>query len=76
VGFEVSNGGVVPPRLVIELFIDCIVLVRVEVELFMDDEMNENLFCSRQRKNLRRDHSVGLTMSLPFFLWLREQKPS
>lgn len=28
--------------------------VMVEVELFMADEMNENLFCSRQRKGLRR----------------------
>ncbi len=27
VRFEVSNGGVVPRRLVVELFIDCIILV-------------------------------------------------
>jgi hypothetical protein len=38
-GFEVSNRGVVPRRLVVGLFIDGIVLVRVEVELFMVDEM-------------------------------------
>jgi hypothetical protein len=42
VGLEVSNGGVIPPRLVEELFIDCIVLVRFEVELFVADEMNQN----------------------------------
>jgi hypothetical protein len=35
VGFGVSNGGVVPRRLVVGLFIDCMVLVRIEVELFM-----------------------------------------
>ena len=35
VRFEVSNRGVVPRPLVIELFIDCIILVRIEVELFM-----------------------------------------
>ena len=37
VGFEVSNGGVAQHRLVVVLFIDCIVLVRIEVELFMVD---------------------------------------
>jgi hypothetical protein len=35
---------------------DCMVLVRIEVELFMADQMNENLFCSQQRKNLRLDY--------------------
>jgi hypothetical protein len=52
--FEVSNGGIVPRRLLVKLLMDCmgcIVLVRFEVELFMTDQMNENLFCSRQRKN-------------------------
>jgi hypothetical protein len=34
-GFEVSSGSVAPHRLVVDLFIDCMVLVRVEVELFM-----------------------------------------
>ncbi|PYI51268.1 MAG: hypothetical protein DMC62_08180 [Verrucomicrobia bacterium] len=38
VGFEVSNGGIVPRRLMVDLFLDCmdcIILVRIEVELFM-----------------------------------------
>ena len=38
VRFEVSNGGVVPRWLVVELLLDCmdcIILVRIEVELFM-----------------------------------------
>ena len=60
VRLEVSNGGVVPRRLVVELFIDCmdcIVLVRVEVKLLLFvNQMNENPFCSRQRKHLRPDH--------------------
>jgi hypothetical protein len=56
VRLEVSNAGVVPRRLVVELFVGCIVLVKIEVELFMADVMNETLFCSRQRKSLRRDH--------------------
>ena len=76
-GFEVSNGGVVPRRLVVELFIDCvdcivlvsIVLVSFEVGLLLFiNQMNENPFCSRQRKNLRPDHGwiggVGSTFSL------------
>ena len=60
VGFELSNGGEVPRRLVVELFTDCVdcivlvrlVLVRFEVELVLFiNQMNENPFCSRQRKN-------------------------
>ncbi|PYK19214.1 MAG: hypothetical protein DME55_05165 [Verrucomicrobia bacterium] len=27
VGFEVSNGGIVPRRLVVELFLDCLVCI-------------------------------------------------
>jgi hypothetical protein len=38
------------------IFMDCIGLVRIEVDLFVADEMNQNPFCSRQRKNLRPDH--------------------
>jgi hypothetical protein len=48
---------------------DCIVLVRIEVELFMADEMSENLFCSRHRKGWRR-HLGGINkiaFSLLFF---------
>jgi len=35
---------------------DCIGLIKVQVELLFTDEMNQNPFCSRQRKNLRPDH--------------------
>jgi hypothetical protein len=38
------------------IFTDCIVLIRIEDELFMPHEMNENHFCSRQRKNLSTSH--------------------
>jgi len=37
VRLEVSKGGVVSRWLVVELFIDCIGLVRFELELFMTE---------------------------------------
>ena len=39
VRFEFSNRGELPRRLVVELFVDCIVLVRIEVRLFVADQM-------------------------------------
>jgi hypothetical protein len=38
------------------IFMDCIGSVKIQVELLFTNEMNENPFCSRQRKNLRPDH--------------------
>jgi hypothetical protein len=38
------------------IFMDCIGSFRIEVDLFVADEMNQNPFCSRQGKNLRPDH--------------------
>ncbi|PYJ44851.1 MAG: hypothetical protein DME85_14255 [Verrucomicrobia bacterium] len=39
------------------IFMDCIGLIKIEVELLLfADEMNQNPFCSRQRKNWKYDH--------------------
>jgi len=39
------------------IFMDCIGLIKIEVELLLfADEMNQNPFCSRQRNDLRPDH--------------------
>jgi hypothetical protein len=40
VRFEVSNGGVVPRRLVVELFIDCIILVGLRLSCLIQVKLS------------------------------------
>jgi hypothetical protein len=46
VRFEVSNGGVVPRRLVIELFIDCVVCIGLfDVEVLISFWFFRRVYC-------------------------------